>query len=181
MIKRIITMLEGKAVIGETDMLQTMQQNAVKLASRALDEFDVTDSTEIARFIKKVFSWVLSNCRLCCLGFNCFYICIYYVVYLSAFQYYLSRNFHTVFYIHLKTPVLCFHLHLNFSKWKLQNINFMVIYTRRLTLLLKLMNNIMIQDTCIIYQIWHGACLRRQYSIITTCVYRWRAVLKIAN
>lgn len=49
-------MLEGKAVIGETDMLQTMQQNAVKLASRALDEFDVTDSTEIARFIKKVFS-----------------------------------------------------------------------------------------------------------------------------
>lgn len=47
-------MLEGKAVIGETDMLQTMQQDALRLASKALDAFDVTDSTEIARFIKKV-------------------------------------------------------------------------------------------------------------------------------
>lgn len=47
-------MLEGKAVIGETDMLQTMQQNALSLAGKALDTFDVTDSTEIARFIKKV-------------------------------------------------------------------------------------------------------------------------------
>lgn len=52
-------MLEGKAVIGETDMLQTMQQDALRLASKALDAFDVTDSTEIARFIKKVW-WKLS-------------------------------------------------------------------------------------------------------------------------
>ncbi|OVA14442.1 Dynein light chain [Macleaya cordata] len=48
-------MLEGKAVIGETDMLQTMQQDALSLAAKALDVFDVTDSTEIACFIKKEF------------------------------------------------------------------------------------------------------------------------------
>ncbi|XP_021288554.1 dynein light chain 2, cytoplasmic [Herrania umbratica] len=48
-------MLEGKAVIGETDMLQTMQQDALDLAAKALDIFDVTDATEIARFIKKEF------------------------------------------------------------------------------------------------------------------------------
>ncbi|KAK6230462.1 hypothetical protein QUC31_001980 [Theobroma cacao] len=48
-------MLEGKAVIGETDMLQTMQQDALDLAAKALDFFDVTDATEIARFIKKEF------------------------------------------------------------------------------------------------------------------------------
>lgn len=47
-------MLEGKAVIGETDMLQTMQQDALGLAAKALDIFDVTEATEIARFIKKV-------------------------------------------------------------------------------------------------------------------------------
>ncbi|WVZ03363.1 hypothetical protein V8G54_024169 [Vigna mungo] len=48
-------MLEGKAVIGETDMLQTMQQDAMDLASKALDVFDVTEAIEIARFIKKEF------------------------------------------------------------------------------------------------------------------------------
>ncbi|XP_010277926.1 PREDICTED: dynein light chain 2, cytoplasmic-like [Nelumbo nucifera] len=48
-------MLEGKAVIGDTDMLQTMQQDALGLAAKALDVFDVTDSTEIARFIKMEF------------------------------------------------------------------------------------------------------------------------------
>jgi hypothetical protein len=47
-------MLEGKAVIGETDMLQTMQQDALDLAAKALDFFDVTEATQIARFIKKV-------------------------------------------------------------------------------------------------------------------------------
>lgn len=47
-------MLEGKAVIGETDMLQTMQQDALELAAKALDIFDVTEATEIARSIKKV-------------------------------------------------------------------------------------------------------------------------------
>ncbi|KAK1325840.1 hypothetical protein QJS10_CPA01g01130 [Acorus calamus] len=47
-------MLEGKAVIGETDMPQTMQQDAFRLAGTGLDAFDATDSTEIARFIKKI-------------------------------------------------------------------------------------------------------------------------------
>ncbi|KAF5461028.1 hypothetical protein F2P56_020857 [Juglans regia] len=47
-------MLEGKAVVGETDMLQTMQQDALDLAAKALDFFDVTEATEIARFIKQV-------------------------------------------------------------------------------------------------------------------------------
>lgn len=52
-------MLEGKAVIVETDMLQTMQQDALVLASKALDVFDVTEATEIGRFIKKVINWGL--------------------------------------------------------------------------------------------------------------------------
>ncbi|KAI3427528.1 uncharacterized protein J3R85_009354 [Psidium guajava] len=49
-------MLEGKAVIRETDMLQAMQQEALTLASKALDSFDVTEPTDIARFIKMVWS-----------------------------------------------------------------------------------------------------------------------------
>lgn len=48
-------MLEGKAVVDETDMLQTMQQDALHLAAKALDLFDITEATEIARFIKKEF------------------------------------------------------------------------------------------------------------------------------
>ncbi|GFZ06611.1 dynein light chain type 1 family protein [Actinidia rufa] len=48
-------MLEGKAIIGETDMLQTVQQDALDLAAKALDFYDVTEPTEIARFIKKEF------------------------------------------------------------------------------------------------------------------------------
>ncbi|KAJ9153644.1 hypothetical protein P3X46_027063 [Hevea brasiliensis] len=48
-------MLEGKAVVGETDMLLTMQQDALDHAAKALDFFDVTEATEIACFIKKQF------------------------------------------------------------------------------------------------------------------------------
>lgn len=47
-------MLEGKAIVGESDMLQAMQSHALRLAAQALDAFDVVDSTEIARHIKKV-------------------------------------------------------------------------------------------------------------------------------
>ncbi|THG17801.1 hypothetical protein TEA_015414 [Camellia sinensis var. sinensis] len=43
-----VTMLEGKAVIGETDMLQTMQLVALELAAKALDFFDVTEPTQMA-------------------------------------------------------------------------------------------------------------------------------------
>lgn len=47
-------MLESRAVIGDTDMLQAMQKDALRLAGKALDDFEAFDSTEIARFIKKV-------------------------------------------------------------------------------------------------------------------------------
>ena len=47
-------MLEGKAIVGETDMLREMQQDALHLAAKALDIFEATESTDIARFIKKV-------------------------------------------------------------------------------------------------------------------------------
>jgi len=47
-------MLESRAVIGDTDMLQAMQQEALRLAGKALDYFEAVASTEIARFIKKV-------------------------------------------------------------------------------------------------------------------------------
>ncbi|KAL5772555.1 hypothetical protein ACOSP7_012159 [Xanthoceras sorbifolium] len=44
-------MLEGKAVVGEADMLQKMQQE-LNLAAKALDPFDVTESIVIADFNK---------------------------------------------------------------------------------------------------------------------------------
>ncbi|RWW14331.1 hypothetical protein GW17_00021907 [Ensete ventricosum] len=52
--RRPCAMMEIKAVIGETDMLQTMQQDALLLAGKALDLFDVNESTQIASFIKKL-------------------------------------------------------------------------------------------------------------------------------
>nr|GMD54888.1 dynein light chain 2, cytoplasmic [Ipomoea batatas] len=61
-------MLEGKAVIGETDMLQTMQRDALDLAAKALDFFDVTDSTEIARFIKQEFDRAYGGSWQCIVG-----------------------------------------------------------------------------------------------------------------
>ncbi|XP_047342403.1 dynein light chain 1, cytoplasmic [Impatiens glandulifera] len=48
-------MLEGKAVIRETDMLKTMQLHALDLAAKSLDFYDVTEPTDIARYIKKEF------------------------------------------------------------------------------------------------------------------------------
>ncbi|KAJ6706974.1 DYNEIN LIGHT CHAIN [Salix viminalis] len=64
------TMLEGKAVVGETDMLQTMQQDALHLAAKALDIFDVTESTDIARFIKKDFDRVHGPGWQCIVGMD---------------------------------------------------------------------------------------------------------------
>ncbi|XP_015896682.3 uncharacterized protein LOC107430359 [Ziziphus jujuba] len=61
-------MLEGKAVIGETDMPQTMQQDALDVASKALDFFDVTEATEIARFIKKEFDRTYGGGWQCIVG-----------------------------------------------------------------------------------------------------------------
>ncbi|KAG9452773.1 hypothetical protein H6P81_005677 [Aristolochia fimbriata] len=61
-------MLEGKAVVGETDMLQAMQDQALRLAAEALDAFDVTDATEIARFIKKEFDGTYGPGWQCIVG-----------------------------------------------------------------------------------------------------------------
>ena len=47
-------MLKGKAAIGGTDMVDSMQQDALNLAAKALEIFQVTESRDIARFIKKV-------------------------------------------------------------------------------------------------------------------------------
>lgn len=47
-------MLEGKAIVEETDMLQAMQGDALHLAAKALDIFEATESTDIACFIKRV-------------------------------------------------------------------------------------------------------------------------------
>ncbi|KAL7186384.1 hypothetical protein ACSBR2_028182 [Camellia fascicularis] len=80
-------MLEGKAVIGETDMRQNMQQDALDLAAKALDFYDVTEPTEIARFIKKEFDKAYGGGWQCIVGtdfgsfvthrYGCFiYFCI---------------------------------------------------------------------------------------------------------
>ncbi|KAM7250858.1 hypothetical protein ACFE04_022741 [Oxalis oulophora] len=61
-------MLEGKAVIGETDMLNSMQQGALNLAAKALDSFDVTEATQIARFIKKEFDKLYGSGWQCIVG-----------------------------------------------------------------------------------------------------------------
>lgn len=47
-------MLKEKAVINDTDMLDSTQQDALDLAAEALEIFDVTEARDIARFIKKV-------------------------------------------------------------------------------------------------------------------------------
>ena len=54
-------MLEGKAMIEDTDMPVKMQLQAMASASQALDLFDVFDSRSIAAHIKKVLSLSLSN------------------------------------------------------------------------------------------------------------------------
>ncbi|CAD5329236.1 Dynein light chain type 1/2 [Arabidopsis suecica] len=61
-------MLEGKAVMGDTDMKQTMKEDALSLASKALDCFDVTEPTQIARFIKKEFDRSYGSGWQCIVG-----------------------------------------------------------------------------------------------------------------
>lgn len=64
-------MLEGKAIIGDTDMLAAMQQHALHLAAKALDFFDVTEPTDIARLLKKVTNYrnIFFNFVVFCFGF----------------------------------------------------------------------------------------------------------------
>ncbi|KAK9046357.1 hypothetical protein V6N11_052248 [Hibiscus sabdariffa] len=64
----ISAMLEGKAVIGDTDMLETMQQDALDLAAKALDFFDVIEATGIAQFIKKEFDRTYGTGWQCIVG-----------------------------------------------------------------------------------------------------------------
>jgi len=47
-------MLEGKALVKETDMSPKMQIHAMASASHALDLYDVSDCTSVAAHIKKV-------------------------------------------------------------------------------------------------------------------------------
>ncbi|CAI0543330.1 unnamed protein product [Linum tenue] len=47
-------MLEGKAIVKETDMPESMQIKAMASASEALDTFDVLDCRSLAAHIKKV-------------------------------------------------------------------------------------------------------------------------------
>ncbi|XP_076947876.1 uncharacterized protein LOC143619948 [Bidens hawaiensis] len=61
-------MLEGKAVVGETDMLQTMQDDALQLAAKTLDFFDVTEATDIARVIKQGFDRTYGGGWQCIVG-----------------------------------------------------------------------------------------------------------------
>lgn len=53
-------MLEGKALVQDTDMPGKMQIQAMDAASKALDLYDVFDCKSIAAHIKKVLSLSLS-------------------------------------------------------------------------------------------------------------------------
>ncbi|KAL0555606.1 hypothetical protein IC582_009557 [Cucumis melo] len=48
-------MLEGKAVVRETDMPQGIQSHVLELAYKALDQHEVSDCQSIAHFIKQRF------------------------------------------------------------------------------------------------------------------------------
>lgn len=55
-------MLEGKAVVRETDMPEALQSHGMELAYQALDLHEVSDCQSIAHFIKQVpffHSWSL--------------------------------------------------------------------------------------------------------------------------
>lgn len=49
-------MLEGKAVVSETDMPELMQSHVMELAYQALDLHEVSDCQSIAHYIKQVCS-----------------------------------------------------------------------------------------------------------------------------
>ncbi|XP_057969731.1 dynein light chain 1, cytoplasmic-like [Malania oleifera] len=67
-------MLEGKAVIRETDMPVKMQIQAMASASQALDLYDVSDFISIAAHIKKELDKVYGRGWQCVVGsnFGCF-------------------------------------------------------------------------------------------------------------
>ncbi|KAI4331444.1 hypothetical protein MLD38_029631 [Melastoma candidum] len=68
-------MLEGKALIEDTDMPLKMQIQAMSSASRALDLFDVFDCKSIAAHIKKEFDNCYGGGWQCVVGsnFGCYF------------------------------------------------------------------------------------------------------------
>ncbi|EOY29678.1 Dynein light chain [Theobroma cacao] len=68
-------MLEGKAVIEETDMPLKMQAQALASASRALDLYEVFDCIPIAAYIIKDFDKMYGPGWQCVVGtnFSCFF------------------------------------------------------------------------------------------------------------
>ncbi|KAH7572581.1 hypothetical protein ACOSP7_015369 [Xanthoceras sorbifolium] len=68
-------MLEGKAMVKETDMAVKMQIQAMAFASQALDLYDVFDCISIAAHIKKEFDIKYGGIWQCVVGsdFGCFF------------------------------------------------------------------------------------------------------------
>ncbi|XP_058192494.1 dynein light chain 1, cytoplasmic-like [Rhododendron vialii] len=68
-------MLEGKALIEDSDMPKKMQIQAMSAASQALDVYDVLDYKSIASHIKKEFDKRYGNGWQCVVGsnFGCFF------------------------------------------------------------------------------------------------------------
>ncbi|MED6186292.1 hypothetical protein PIB30_065363 [Stylosanthes scabra] len=68
-------MLEGKALIEDTDMPTKMQIQAMAAASQALDLYDVVDCKSIAAHIKKEFDTRYGSGWQCVVGssFGCFF------------------------------------------------------------------------------------------------------------
>lgn len=68
-------MLEGKALIEDTDMPAKMQIQAMSFASQALDVYDVLDYKFIAAHIKKEFDKRYGGGWQCVVGsiFGCFF------------------------------------------------------------------------------------------------------------
>ncbi|XP_031488578.1 dynein light chain 1, cytoplasmic-like [Nymphaea colorata] len=68
-------MLEGRALIQDTDMPTKMQIHAMTSASHALDLYDVLDCKSIAAHIKKEFDAIYGSGWQCVVGsnFGCFF------------------------------------------------------------------------------------------------------------
>ncbi|KAK5843046.1 hypothetical protein PVK06_005476 [Gossypium arboreum] len=68
-------MLEGKALVDDSDMPLKMQIEAMSFASQALDLYDVFDCISIAGYIKKEFDSKYGNGWQCVVGsnFGCFF------------------------------------------------------------------------------------------------------------
>ncbi|KAF9615413.1 hypothetical protein IFM89_023074 [Coptis chinensis] len=68
-------MLEGKALVEDTDMPIKMQMHAMTSASQALDVYDVLDCKSIAAYIKKEFDMRYGTGWQCVVGsnFGCFF------------------------------------------------------------------------------------------------------------